>query len=264
MSNLSGNFGEKERKKLEKMGYRFVGKNKHSAIKICEWCRESLRGRNFCYKQKFYGIQSHRCIQMSPVVQFCNENCLFCWRTIDYAVPRKIEKFDKPEEILDSCIEAQREILQGFKGNPKVAKKKFKEAMEPNQVAVSLAGEPTLYPYLSGLIDEINSRGMTSFLVTNGTRPDIVEKLIGHQPYQLYVTLAAPSESVFQSVCRPKPNAWQNLMKTLSLLDNFDRTVIRLTLVKNLNMVNPEQYEVRSSLRQRRSCPWAGQETGWG
>ena len=49
---------------LEKCGYRFIGR--HSAIKICEWARSAIRGKSFCYKQKFYGIQSHRCIQMSP------------------------------------------------------------------------------------------------------------------------------------------------------------------------------------------------------
>ncbi len=41
-------------KDMEKSGYRFVGR--HSAVKICNWTRQAIRGRDTCYKQKFYGI----------------------------------------------------------------------------------------------------------------------------------------------------------------------------------------------------------------
>ena len=52
--------------------------------------------------------------------------------------------------------------------------------------AISLTGEPTLYPKLPELIKEIHSRGKTSFLVTNGQHPEVLQKLkidhIIHQP----------------------------------------------------------------------------------
>ena len=47
----------KKKKELEQQGYRFVGN--HSAIKVCEYCRESLRDKDQCYKEEFYGIDSH-------------------------------------------------------------------------------------------------------------------------------------------------------------------------------------------------------------
>ena len=44
---------------------------------------------------------------------------------------------------------------------------------------------------------EIKKRGMTAYLVTNGSFPDAVERLIGHEPTQFYVTLAAPYKELF-------------------------------------------------------------------
>lgn len=45
---------------LKKQQYGVVGR--HSAVKVCEWTKKSLVTGNSCYKQKFYGIQSHRCL----------------------------------------------------------------------------------------------------------------------------------------------------------------------------------------------------------
>ncbi|MBI4167854.1 MAG: hypothetical protein HY515_02755, partial [Candidatus Aenigmarchaeota archaeon] len=66
------------REKLTGMGYRFVGN--HSAIKVCNWTKESIRGKNVCYKNKFYGIESNQCVQMSPAMLVCSMNCRWCWR----------------------------------------------------------------------------------------------------------------------------------------------------------------------------------------
>ncbi|MEM7819362.1 MAG: 4-demethylwyosine synthase TYW1 [Candidatus Aenigmatarchaeota archaeon] len=225
---------------LEKKGYRFVGKNKHSAVKVCEWTRHAIRGKNFCYKQKFYGIQSHRCIQMSPAVFICNHKCLFCWRSTPF-LPKWFGPIDNPSEILDESIEAQRKILQGFWGSAP-DKRKVREAMNPNQVAISLVGEPCFYPKLPELVDEVLDRKMTAFVVTNGTIPEMVEKLIEHQPTNMYITLPAPNEKIYKKTCLPAKNYWKNIMKSLSLFKEFDRSVIRLTLVKGLNFINPEEY----------------------
>jgi tRNA wybutosine-synthesizing protein 1 len=225
--------------KLEKIGYRFVGR--HSAIKICEWTREAIRGKNFCYKQKFYGIKTHRCLQMSPSVFSCTHNCLYCWRTLKFKKVFK-GKIDKPEEILDNAIKEQKKILQGFWG-AKCDKAKLREAEKPNQVAISLIGEPCLYPKLPEFIDLIKSRNMTAFLVSNGTIPEMIEKLINHQPTNMYITLPAPNEKIYRKTCNPLiKDGWQRILKSLSLLKAFDRSVIRLTLAKNLNMTNPEEY----------------------
>ena len=83
----------------------------------------------------------------------------------------KTKKWNSPKEIVDSCIKAQIRKLSGFGGNERVNLKKLKEAQEPQHFAISLSGEPTLYPHLSELIKELHKKDKTTFLVTNGQHP---------------------------------------------------------------------------------------------
>ena len=130
---------------LERQQYRLAGS--HSAVKIGNWTKRSLLDEGSCYKQRFYGIESHRCLQMTPWLD-CRNRCLYCWRAVEHVL-LKNAKIDEPREIIDSCIESQRRLLSGFKGNEMVNMPKWREAQEPNQAAISLAGEPTLYPKIS-------------------------------------------------------------------------------------------------------------------
>ena len=42
-----------------------------------------------CYKAQFYGIESHRCVQMTDLR--CNQQCLFCWRSFEHEVVEEEE-----------------------------------------------------------------------------------------------------------------------------------------------------------------------------
>jgi len=206
----------------------------HAAVKLCHWMKESMiRGRH-CYKQDFYGIESHRCLQMTPAINECSHCCTFCWRVQERDF--EVKEWAEPKEMLDALIEHQRLLISGFKGDSRCSPQMFKEASNPNQVAISLAGEPITYPYLSDFIKECHSRNMTTFLVTNGTYPERLEEL-DVLPTQTYVTVAAPNEEIYKKVCRPKiSDGWQRLMRTLELFPSLNtRTVIRHTLVKDLN-----------------------------
>ncbi|MBR9677765.1 MAG: 4-demethylwyosine synthase TYW1 [Nanoarchaeota archaeon] len=229
-----------DRERLRRAGYRFSG---NAAVEVCGWTKKSLVGKGVCYKQQFYGINCHRCIQMTPSLPFCNQACQFCWRDLSVNRPDWKGIVDDPKKILDELIEKQKELLSGYPGNPKADQKKVREAFEPKHVAISLAGEPTLYPKLDELIGLIKKRGMTSFLVTNGTRPEVLKKL-GCLPTQLYVTLPAPNEKVYEKVCRPlSKGLWKKIGETLKLLPKLKtRKVIRLTLVKGLNMLDAKGY----------------------
>lgn len=44
---------DRQRKQLEKEGYKIVGS--HSGVKLCRWTKSQLRGRGGCYKHTFYG-----------------------------------------------------------------------------------------------------------------------------------------------------------------------------------------------------------------
>ncbi|MCK4247281.1 MAG: 4-demethylwyosine synthase TYW1, partial [Methanomicrobia archaeon] len=225
---------------LRKQRYKIVGE--HSAVKLCHWLKKSLMEDRVCYKQKFYGIKSHRCLQMTPAVISCTHKCLFCWRPTQYTVST-IENPDPPDVIVKKSIEAQKELLSGYGGVlDRVNKEKLKEATTPNNVAISLAGEPTMYPLLSDLIDEYKKRNFTTFLVTNGTNPDVLENI--SLPWNLYVTIPAPNKEVYEKLCIPQiPDGWERIMKTLELFPSLDtKKVTRLTLVRGYNLKKPEEY----------------------
>lgn len=227
------------RELLTKQQYRLY--NDHAAVKLCHWMKESMLHERHCYKQDFYGISSHRCLQMTPAINTCSHMCTFCWRVQENDF--EVKDWAEPKEMLDALIAHQRKLVSGFKGDPRCDLKMFEEACNPNQVAISLAGEPITYPYLSDFIKECHSRKMTTFLVTNGTYPERLAAL-DELPMQLYVTVAAPNEEVYRKVCRPKsPDGWSKLMDTLELLPSLDtRTVIRHTLVKGSNFGWEKEY----------------------
>ncbi|MBN2367457.1 4-demethylwyosine synthase TYW1 [Candidatus Woesearchaeota archaeon] len=233
---------EKKRLELEKQGYRIVGN--HSAIKVCGWTKNSLRNRGVCYKNTFYGIQTWRCVQMTPSLQHCNFRCWHCWRDISTASREWSGPVDDPKDIVDGCIKEHVKILMGFKGNKEANKKRIEEMQKPLHFAISLTGEPTMYPKLPELIDEIKSRGMTAYLVTNGSYPEMIKKIIGHEPTQFYITMAAPYKELFNKTTNPlTENAWEKFYETLQLMKDLKtRRVLRLTLTKGYNMVEPEKY----------------------
>ena len=229
---------------LKKQQYEVVGD--HTRVKTCHWTKSDLRGEGGCYKNKFYGINSHQCIQMTPTFT-CNNACVFCWRDLRYHTQPAMENgIDEPAEIVEGTIQAQRKLLSGFGGNAKTSEQKFERAMQPQHVAISLDGEPTLYPKLAELIKEYKKKNFSTFVVSNGLLPDRIENLLEEPPTQLYISVDAPNEELFNIIDRPIiKNAWQGLMKTLSLMPKLRermRTVLRFTLIRGLNMVKPEQW----------------------
>ena len=231
------------KEELYKQGYRLAGN--HSAIKVCEWTKKSLRDEDFCYKEQFYDTVCHRCVQMTPALHVCSHRCLWCWRDIEHTIPKWAGKADDPKSIIDSCIKENAKYLEGFGGNKKTNFDKYKERFFPEQFAISLTGEPCMYPKLPELVLELRKRGINSFLVTNGTNPLMIKKLLlkKAQPTQLYITLPAPDEETYLKCCRPLiKNGWEKINRSLKLLNKFKRNVIRLTLVKGFNMVHAEKY----------------------
>ncbi len=214
----------------------------HTAAQTCGWTDNALQGEGKCYKYAFYGIESHRCMQMTPVVK-CNERCVFCWRDhAGHAYELGDVEWDDPAAVADASIELQRELLAGYGGNDDVPRDIFEQAMEPRHVAISLDGEPTLYPHLPELIEEFHDRGITTFLVSNGTNPEMLERC---DPTQLYVSVDAPDRRTFEETVKPvEDDLWERLVETLDVLAEKDdtRTVIRTTLVGGENDHYPAWY----------------------
>ena len=240
---------DKLREKLERQGYHILGKR--GAYKACQWQKKALLYGDVCYKQKFYGIESHRCLQMTPVVDKCTQNCEFCWRVTPSDVGISWDQLiverdcvDAADALMDDVLMANLRSLGGY--NPEIAQsvteERYSEARNPKHVAISLAGEPTLYPLISDLILEIKKRNMTSFLVTNGTKPQVIQEM--ELPTQLYITLAAPNERIYRRLCRPGiKDGWKKILESQEILQSVNcRTVNRLTMVAGQNMENARSY----------------------
>ena len=234
---------KKQVEKLESSGYRFVGSHNHAAAKICHWTKQSILDKGVCYKEKFYGIESHRCLQMAPAVPNCQQKCEFCWRDLAYTQTQWEGEYDDPKTIIDEAVKAQNNLLCGFFGNDKANKEKLEESKTPTNAAISLAGEPMLYPEIDELITEFNRRNFTTFVVSNGQCVDKLKNL-ENEPYQLYLSLDAPTKKIYNDVCQPQiSEGWDNLNQSLDTLASFNsRTCIRTTCVKGRNMTNPEKY----------------------
>ncbi len=240
---------EELRRVYRRQGYGLVGD--HSAVKTCHWVRRSLNtgGEEHCYKERFYGIPCHRCLQMTPSLGRCLQSCVFCWRAtpgdlgVDWDQTR-LGEAEEPDAIVEGCLQAHRRALTGFGGNPRVPREMLEEALHPVHAAISLEGEPTLYPRLGELVEAFFDHGFRSvFIVTNGLRPDVLASL-GREPSQLYVSVCAPDQETYRRTCRPLvPDGWGRLMETLELLGSFScPTVLRHTLVPKLNMADPAGY----------------------
>ncbi|MHA1755461.1 MAG: hypothetical protein ACTSVV_01740, partial [Promethearchaeota archaeon] len=99
-----------------KTTYRIIGKNKHSAIKPCHWLEQRLltgRDNRNCYKGVF-GIKSHRCLQNTPSLPFCNHQCVFCWRDLENSIisSKFLVKPDEPKELVDEMLRHHRDIIK--------------------------------------------------------------------------------------------------------------------------------------------------------
>ncbi len=244
---------KKLKETLKKQHYGIVGK--HSLVDVCEWTKNSLRNKGECYKQKFYGIKSHRCCEVSPSA-FCQNKCVHCWRAIELSENRKIslKECDNPLDLIDGFVKERAKLLMGFNGNPVTEKSKFKESLEPSHFAISLIGEPTLYPKLGELIRELRKRKKTSFIVTNGLQPGVLRNLArkGELPTQLYISMNAGNKSLYDKWHRSyEKNAWKKYNESLKLMSGLKtRRVIRMTLVKGLNMGERDVKEFAVLIRK--------------
>ncbi len=256
---------EKTVELLKKQGYYLFG---HSAVKTCHYTKQALRNQKACYKQKFYGIQSHQCIQMSPASSFCDQKCAYCWRPTHTFIPvldsieRETEneklvqsrsktpkpvsekEVDSPSEIVEESIRGQRVQLSGFGGFQDVNQVKWEQSKMPKHVAISLTGEPTLYSRLPELIKEYHHRGISTFLVSNGLHPEMIERLIESPPTQLYLSVDSPKKEIHLELNKPDfSDSWERLNRSIELLPRIPtRTVIRITCVKGRNMNHAKEF----------------------
>lgn len=234
------------REALTKQGYQLIGS--HSGVKLCRWTKSMLRGRGGCYKHTFYGIESHRCMETTPSLA-CANKCVFCWRHHTNPVGTEWRwKMDQPEVILKEAVENHQDMIKQFKGVPGVKMERFEEGLEVKHCALSLVGEPIMYPEINKLLKLLHHRGISSFLVTNAQFPEEIRNLI--PVTQLYVSVDASTKDSLKKIDRPLfKDFWQRFLDSLkALATKQQRTVYRLTLVKCWNVDELQAYAKLVSL----------------
>lgn len=227
-------------KALKKEGYKLIGT--HSAVKLCRWTKHQLRGRGGCYKHTFYGITSYQCMEATPSLA-CANKCVFCWRHHKNPVGKEWKwKTDDPYYIVDEAVKTHIQMIKATRGIPGVNLERWQEAHTVRHCALSLVGEPIMYPRINELLGDLHARKISSFLVTNGQHPKAIGSLI--PVTQLYVSVDAPTPESLIAIDRPLfADAWERLKESLSLLkDKGQRTVARLTVVKGWNSDEIEGY----------------------
>jgi tRNA wybutosine-synthesizing protein 1 len=226
--------------KLQKAKY---GVYNHSAVELCHWTKKSFADEGNCYKHKFYGISTHRCMEMTPTAMNCENRCIYCWRPTEFydTLQMPSHLVDEPDVIVSNLMKERERLLSGFYGNQKNDKRKLDESLLPTHYAISLSGEPTMYPKLPQLIKYLMSLKATRsiFLVTNGQEPEMLRRLEDEDalPTQLYLSTNATNRKMFYLINRPRhKNAWERWCESLEFLANArTRTVLRMTMIRGYN-----------------------------
>ncbi|XP_064250796.1 S-adenosyl-L-methionine-dependent tRNA 4-demethylwyosine synthase TYW1-like isoform X2 [Passer domesticus] len=228
------------REALTKQGYKLIGS--HSGVKLCRWTKSMLRGRGGCYKHTFYGIESHRCMEATPSLA-CANKCVFCWRHHTNPVGTEWRwKMDQPEVILQEALEKHQNMIRQFKGVSGVKAARLEEALAVKHCALSLVGEPIMYPHINHFVRLLHQHGISTFLVTNAQFPEEIRRL---EPVtQLYVSVDASTKESLRRIDRPLfKDFWQRFLDSLkALAEKQQRTVYRLTLVKAWNVDELKAY----------------------
>ncbi|GMP44989.1 hypothetical protein CsSME_00013687 [Camellia sinensis var. sinensis] len=240
--------GEKEmvtpviRASLEKQYSVFYDMDMHDVL-VC------LMGFNF--KLQLSDLRSincsvfsiaRRCMETTPSLA-CANKCVFCWRHHTNPVGKSWQwKMDDPLDIVNSAIDLHTKMIRQMKGVPGVKLERLTEGLSPRHCALSLVGEPIMYPEINSLVDELHRRRISTFLVTNAQFPDKIRML---KPVtQLYVSVDAATKDSLKAIDRPLfGDFWERFVDSLKALrEKQQRTVYRLTLVKGWNTEDIDAY----------------------
>lgn len=119
--------------------------------------------------------------------------------------------------MCQGAIDNHCKMINIFKGVPGVLPARLAEAMKVRHCALSLVGEPIMYPHINELIDMLHSKQISSFLVTNAQFPDEIKSL---EPVtQLYVSVDAATKESLKKIDRPLfRDFWERFLACLRAL----------------------------------------------
>ncbi|XP_027752103.1 S-adenosyl-L-methionine-dependent tRNA 4-demethylwyosine synthase [Empidonax traillii] len=226
---------------LTKQGYKLIGS--HSGVKLCRWTKvgplsfsplvdktkletysvsekavkclkknlsnsdvatEESRGAVFIKEPEFNAVLE--CLVSSPCRHHTNPVGTE-WRW----------KMDQPELILQEAIENHQNMIKQFRGVSGVKADRFEEALTVKHCALSLVGEPIMYPQINRFVRLLHQHSISSFLVTNAQFPEEIRSL---EPVtQLYVSVDASTRESLRRIDRPLfKDFWQRFLDSLKAL----------------------------------------------
>ena len=234
----------------------------HSTVELCHWTKKSFKGEGSCYKHKFYGISTHRCMEFSPAGMYCENRCVYCWRPMEFYESLKMDpgQIAEPEDILAKLMAERKRLINGYYGDPRNDKGLLDESLLPTHYAISLSGEPTMYPKLPELIRYLHALDATKsvFLVTNGQEPEVIRRMQEAPetlPTQLYLSANAADRGSFVRINRPRyGDSWERWNETLDMLKHMQtRTVLRVTLIRGYNCCQEDTIRAFAEMFDRAS-----------
>uniref|UniRef100_A0A8C5XFM2 tRNA 4-demethylwyosine synthase (AdoMet-dependent) n=1 Tax=Microcebus murinus TaxID=30608 RepID=A0A8C5XFM2_MICMU len=237
---------EKEQQEEKTSLFRSTGKNEDGERRamITPALREALTKQVNASRERRF----HRCMETTPSLA-CANKCVFCWRHHTNPVGTEWRwKMDQPEVILKEAMENHQNMIKQFKGVPGVQAERFEEGMTVKHCALSLVGEPIMYPEINRFLKLLHHCKISSFLVTNAQFPMEIRNL---KPVtQLYVSVDASTKDSLKKIDRPLfKDFWQRFLDSLkALAAKQQRTVYRLTLVKAWNVDELQAYAQLVSL----------------
>jgi len=122
-------------------------------------------------------------------------------------------------------------MIKQMKGVPGVREDRFEEAMTIRHCALSLVGEPIIYPHINRFVDLLHERNISSFMVTNAQFPDKLREL---KPVtQLYLSIDAATPDSLRAVDRPLfKDFWERHIASIEALrEKKQRTVFRYMII---------------------------------
>ena len=215
----------------------------HATVDLCHWTKKSFRNDGDCYKHKFYGIATHRCMEFSPAGMLCQNRCVYCWRPMEFYEASAMDPAGAlgPKEVVERLMEERRRLVMGHYGDARADRAKLDDSLMPTHYAISLSGEPTMYPRLPELVRHLRGLPATRsiFLVTNGQEPAMLQRLADEDalPTQLYLSTNAADRGTFERINRPRyADSWERWGESLGMLEGLrTRTVLRITLIRGYN-----------------------------
>jgi tRNA wybutosine-synthesizing protein 1 len=201
-----------------------------------------LRGRGGCYKHTFYNISSFQCMEMTPSLA-CSSKCVFCWRHHTNPVAKSFQwEHDPPQFLVEGGISRHQQMIRAMRGVPGVIPARLEEAMTVKHCALSLVGEPIMYPEINKFLSLLHERHISSFLVTNAQFPEQMEQLV--PVTQLYLSIDASTPEDLKKIDRPlHEDYWERMIACIKDLARKPfRTVFRLTLVEGYNTTHLKEY----------------------